>query len=37
MARCKSSHRVLKDSAGKIVNNIIISLYGARWVLDLIG
>ena len=27
----------LKYSIGNIVNNIVITIYGVRWVLDLLG
>ena len=31
------SHKDVKHSIGKTVNNIVISLYGVGWVLDLLG
>lgn len=33
----KSSHRNVKYTIGNIVNNIISTIYAARWVLDLSG
>ena len=31
----QNSHRNVKYNSGNIVNNAVISMYGARWVLDL--
>ena len=33
----QNSHRDVKYSTGNIVNNILITMYGARWVRDLWG
>ena len=33
----QNSHGDVKYSLGNIVNNIVITMYGARWVLDLFG
>ena len=30
-----NSHRNIKYSAGTIVNNVVITMYGARWALEL--
>ena len=30
----QNSHEDVKDSIGKTVNNIVIMVYNARWVLD---
>lgn len=31
------SHRNVKHSIGDIVTNIVINMFGARWILDLWG
>ena len=33
----KNSHGNVKYSTGEIVNNAVMTMYGARWVLDLLG
>ena len=33
----KNSHGNVKYNIGTIVSNIVITMYGARWVLDLVG
>ena len=33
----QNSHEDIKCSIGNIVNNIVIAMYGARWVLELSG
>ena len=33
----QNSHRDVKFSTGNAVNNIVINMYGASWVLDLSG
>ena len=33
----KNSHTDIKCSIGDIVNNIVVTMYGARWVLDISG
>ena len=33
----QNSHGDVKYSIGNIVNNIVITVYGVRWVLDLLG
>ena len=33
----KNSHRVVKCGTGTTVNNIVITMDGVRWVLDLTG
>lgn len=35
--RLQNSHRTVKNSLGNVVNNIVITMYSARWVLDLSG
>ena len=30
-------YRGAKDSLGKVVNNIVTIMYGARWVLEILG
>ena len=37
MARNKNSHGDVKYNTGNIVNNIVITVYGVRWVLVLAG
>ena len=32
-----NSHRDVEYSAGNIVSNVVITLYGASWALDLLG
>ena len=32
-----NSHKDVKDSKGNIVKNIVITMYGVRWVPDLSG
>ena len=36
-ASYKSSHEDVKYNMGNIVNNIVITVYGIRWVLNLSG
>ena len=33
----QNSHRDVKYNIGNIVSNVVITMYGARWVLDLVG
>ena len=33
----QNSHGDMKFSIGNILNNIVISMYSVRWVLDLLG
>ena len=33
----QNSHGDVKYSTGNTVNNIVITMYGVRWVLDLLG
>ena len=33
----QNSHRDVKDSIGNVVNNIAMTMYGVRWVPDLLG
>ena len=33
----QNSHRDVKYSIGNIANNIVITVYGVRWVLELSG
>ena len=32
-----NSHRIVKYSIGNVVNNVVMTVHGARWVLDLLG
>ena len=33
----QNSHRDVKYSIGSTVNNIVITAYGAKWVLEVVG
>ena len=33
--KLQNSHRDVKYSTGNIINDIVITMYGARWVLEL--
>ena len=33
----QNSHGDVKYSVGDVVNNIVITMYGARWVLKILG
>lgn len=33
----KNSHKNVKYNIGDIVSNLVITMYGVRWVLDLLG
>ena len=35
--KLQNSHRDVKHSTGNTVNNIVVTMYGARWVLEISG
>ena len=35
--RLQNSHRDVECSTGNTVNNVVITVYGAWWILDLLG